>query len=557
MSENRQLRLGTILHGASGNMSAWRHPAAQADASINFNFVTQTALKAEEGKLDFIFVADGLYINEKSIPHFLNRFEPLTVLSALAAVTRRLGLVGTLSTSYSEPFTTARQFASLDHLSQGRAGWNVVTSPLEGSAKNFSRAQHPDHALRYRIADEYLQVVKGLWDSWEEGKLDFIFVADGLYINEKSIPHFLNRFEPLTVLSALAAVTRRLGLVGTLSTSYSEPFTTARQFASLDHLSQGRAGWNVVTSPLEGSAKNFSRAQHPDHALRYRIADEYLQVVKGLWDSWEEDAFVRNKETGQFFDKNKLHTLDHHGDFFKVAGPLNIARTPQGRPIIFQAGASDDGKKLAARHADAIFTHQESLAEAQAFYQDVKSQLSAYQRTPDQLHIFQGVSVIVGDDAEDAERQYQTTAALVSIEDALNYLGRYFEHHDFSQYPLDEPFPDIGDLGQNSFRSTTDEIKRHARERGLTLRQVALEAASPRPRFTGTASDVADGLQLWFELHAADGFIIQGGTPETFPRFVDEVVPLLQARGLFRRDYPGTTLRESLGLALPANQFQK
>lgn len=170
---------------------------------------------------------------------------------------------------------------------------------------------------------------------------------------------------------------------------------------------------------------------------------------------------------------------------------------------------------------------------------------------------FRGVSVIVGDDAEDAERQYQTTAALVSIEDALNYLGRYFEHHDFSQYPLDEPFPDIGDLGQNSFRSTTDEIKRHARERGLTLRQVALEAASPRPRFTGTASDVADGLQLWFEQHAADGFIIQGGTPETFPRFVDEVVPLLQARGLFRRDYPGTTLRESLGLALPANQFQK
>ncbi|MCM0881076.1 NtaA/DmoA family FMN-dependent monooxygenase, partial [Klebsiella pneumoniae] len=303
--------------------------------------------------------------------------------------------------------------------------------------------------------------------------------------------------------------------------------------------------------------KNFSRAQHPDHALRYRIADEYLQVVKGLWDSWEEDAFVRNKETGQFFDKNKLHTLDHHGDFFKVAGPLNIARTPQGRPIIFQAGASDDGKKLAARHADAIFTHQDSLAEAQAFYRDVKSQLAAYHRSPDQLHIFQGVSVIVGDDAEDAERQYQTTAALVSIEDALNYLGRYFEHHDFSQYPLDEPFPDIGDLGQNSFRSTTDEIKRHARERGLTLRQVALEAASPRPRFTGTASDVADGLQLWFEQHAADGFIIQGGTPETFPRFVDEVVPLLQARGLFRRDYPGTTLRESLGLALPANQFQK
>lgn len=433
MSTARQLRLGTILHGASGNMSAWRHPAAVADASINFDFVQETA----------------------------------------------------------------------------------------------------------RIA--------------EQGKLDFLFVADGLYINEKSIPHFLNRFEPLTVLSALASVTRHLGLVGTLSTSYSEPFTVARQFASLDHLSHGRAGWNVVTSPLEGSAKNFSREKHPDHALRYRIADEYLNVVKGLWDSWEEDAFIRDKASGQFFDPAKLHTLNHHGDFFQVAGPLNIGRTPQGRPIIFQAGASEDGKKLAARHADAIFTHHETLVEAQAFYRDVKQQLEQHGRRHDELHIFQGVSVIVGDSEADAEQQYQTTAALVSINDALNYLGRYFEHHDFSQYPLDEPFPDIGDLGQNSFRSTTDEIKRNARERQLTLRQVALESASPRPLFSGTAEQVADGLQAWFESRAADGFIIQGGTPDTFPRFVEKVVPILQARGLFRTDYPGTTLRESLGLALPVH----
>ncbi len=437
MSATRQLRLGTILHGASGNMSAWRHPAAVADASINFEFVKQTAFKAEEGKLDFIFVADGLYINEKSIPHFLNRFEPLTVLSALASVTKHLGLVGTLSTSYSDPFTTARQFASLDHLSNGRAGWNVVTSPLEGSAKNFSRTQHPEHALRYRIADEY------------------------------------------------------------------------------------------------------------------------LDVVKGLWDSWEEDAFVRNKESGQFFAPEKLHALNHQGDFFQVAGPLNIGRTPQGRPILFQAGASEDGKKLAAKHADAIFTHHESLDEAKAFYRDVKNQLEGQGRGADSLHIFQGVSVIVGTDAEDAERQYQTTAALVSVSDALNYLGRYFEHHDFSQYPLDEPFPDIGDLGQNSFRSTTDEIKRNARERGLTLRQVALEAASPRPRFSGSPEQVADGLQQWFDERAADGFIIQGGTPDTFPRFVEQVVPVLQARGLFRTEYPGITLRESFDLAQPENRYGK
>ncbi|MNC09145.1 putative monooxygenase MoxC [compost metagenome] len=310
-----------------------------------------------------------------------------------------------------------------------------------------------------------------------------------------------------------------------------------------------------MTSPLEGSAKNFSREKHPEHALRYRIADEYLDVVKGLWDSWEEDAFIRDKESGQFFDANKLHTLNHHGDFFKVAGPLNISRTPQGRPIVFQAGASDDGKKLAARHADAIFTHHETLEEAQHFYRDVKGQLANHGRSPEDLHIFQGVSVIVGKDAADVENQYQTTAALVSINDALNYLGRYFEHHDFSQYQLDEAFPELGELGQNSFRSTTDEIKRNAHERNLTLRQVALEAASPRPRFSGTAQQVADGLQQWFESHAADGFIIQGGTPDTFPRFVDEVVPVLQARGLFRTEYPGTTLRESLGLASPVNQY--
>ena len=435
MSAPRQLRLGTMLHGAAGNMSAWRHPAVSADASINFEFAKATALKAEEGKFDFLFVADGLYINEKSIPHFLNRFEPLTVLSALASVTRNLGLVGTLSTSYSEPFTAARQFASLDHLSGGRAGWNVVTSPLEGSAKNFSRTQHPEHALRYRIADEY------------------------------------------------------------------------------------------------------------------------LEVVKGLWDSWEQDAFVRDKASGRFFDPQKLHTLNHHGDFFQVAGPLNIGRTPQGRPIIFQAGASDDGKKLAARHADAIFTHHNTLADAQAFYRDVKQRLEQHGRRADELHIFQGVSVIVGRDAQEVEQQYQNTAALVSVPDALNYLGRYFEHHDFSQYPLDDPFPELGELGQNSFRSTTDAIKRQARERGLTLRQVALEAASPRPRFAGTPEQVADGLQQWFTEYGADGFIIQGGTPETFPRFVDQVVPILQARGLFRRDYPGSTLRASLGLAEPANQF--
>lgn len=435
MSNKRQLRLGAIIQGASGNMSAWRHPDAVADASINIQFCQQLAQKAEQGKFDFLFVADGLYINEKSIPHFLNRFEPITLLSALALVTHKIGLVATLSTSYSEPFTVARQFASLDHLSGGRAGWNVVTSPLEGSAKNFSRDKHPEH-------DE-----------------------------------------------------------------------------------------------------------------RYRIASEYVSVVKGLWDSWEGDAFVRDKARGQFFTPEKLHTLNHQGKYFSVQGPLNVGRSPQGQPVVFQAGASEQGKAFAAEAADAIYTRQATPELAREFYQDVKRQLVENGRDADDIRIFQGISVIIGDSVTDAEQKYQQTAQLVTADKALEYLGRYFEHYDFSQHPLDEPFPDIGDLGQNSFRSTTDSIKRDAKARGLTLRQVALEAATPRPTFIGSASDVADGLQHWFTSGATDGFIVRGGTPTAFDDFVEQVIPLLQQRGLYRTEYEGETLRENLGLREPENQF--
>ncbi|MEG3133879.1 LLM class flavin-dependent oxidoreductase [Rouxiella sp. T17] len=435
MSNKKQLRLGAIIQGPSGNMSAWRHPDAVADASINVEFVQNLAKKAEQAKFDFLFVADGLYITAQSIPHFLNRFEPITLLSALSLVTHKIGLVATLSTSYSEPFTVARQFASLDHLSGGRAGWNVVTSPLEGSAKNFSRDKHPEH-------DE-----------------------------------------------------------------------------------------------------------------RYRIASEYLQVAKGLWDSWEEDAFVRNKATGEFFDASKLHTLNHHGKYYSVQGPLNVGRSPQGRPIVFQAGASEQGKTFAAEAADAIYTRQETPELAREFYQDVKRQLVERGRDAEDIRIFQGTSVIIGSSVEDAEQKYQQTAQLVTVEKALEYLGRYFEHYDFSQHDLDAPFPEIGDLGQNSFRSTTDTIKNDAKARGLTLRQAALEAATPRPSFLGTAEDIADGFEHWFTSGATDGFIVRGGTPTAFDDFVEQVIPILQQRGLYRTEYEGNTLRENLGLREPENQF--
>ncbi|MCW1872865.1 LLM class flavin-dependent oxidoreductase (plasmid) [Erwinia sp. INIA-01] len=423
---------------------------------------------------------------------------------------------------------------------------------IQGPSGNMSAWRHPDAQSDASINVEFVQK---LAKQAEQAKFDFLFVADGLYINAQSIPHFLNRFEPITLLSALALVTNKIGLVATLSTSYSEPFTVARQFASLDQLSGGRVGWNVVTSPLEGSAKNFSRDRHPEHDERYRIASEYLQVAKGLWDSWEADAFVRNKQTGEFFDASKLHTLNHKGHYFSVQGPLNVGRSPQGRPVIFQAGASDAGKAFAAETADGIYTRQETPELARAFREDVRRQLVARGRSADDIRVFQGISVIIGEDEAQAEERYQQTAQLVTVEKALEYLGRYFEHYDFSQHPLDEPFPDIGDLGQNSFRSTTDTIKRDARERGLTLRQTALEAATPRPGFFGTAEQVADGLEHWFRSGAADGFIVRGGTPTAFDDFVEQVIPILQQRELYRTEYEGNTLRENLGLSEPENQF--
>ncbi|UPK42729.1 LLM class flavin-dependent oxidoreductase [Paenibacillus pabuli] len=423
---------------------------------------------------------------------------------------------------------------------------------LNGVGNSISFWRHPDIPINASVNLDFYkkQAIKA-----EEGKFDLLFIADGLFINEKSNPHFLNRFEPLTLLSVLAGATSHIGLVATLSTSYSEPFTVARQFASLDHISGGRAGWNVVTSPLEGSALNFGKGEHPNHALRYEIAEEHLNVVKGLWDSWEDDAFIGDKENGVFFDPSKLHTLNHKGDHFSVQGPLNVARSKQGHPVVFQAGSSESGKDLAARSADAVYTGHETLEEAKAFYSDVKARAVAYGRKAEDILIFPGIGPIVGRTEEEAERKYQEIAELVSIDQALNYLGRYFDHYDFSQFPLDEPFPEIGDLGSNSFRSTTDKIKQQAREQGLTLRQVALLASTPRTSFIGTPDQIADQIQEWFEGEAADGFNIRTVVPNGLADFVDLVVPVLQERGLFRTEYEHETLRGNLGLEIPRNRY--
>jgi FMN-dependent oxidoreductase (nitrilotriacetate monooxygenase family) len=432
---DRAIRFGIMLHGAGGHMNSWKHPSGPADASVSLDFYVETARKAEAAGIAFAFVADGLYINEKTIPHFLNRFEPLTILSALATQTSKIGLAGTVSTSYSDPFTVARQFASLDLISKGRAGWNVVTTPLEGSALNYSRP-------------------------------------------------------------------------------------------------------------------------HPDHALRYEMADEYLEVVQGLWDSWDEDAIVRNRETGQFFIKEKLHALNHKGRFFEVAGPLNIGRSPQGQPVIFQAGSSDAGIRLAGKYADAVFTHSPSLEDTRTFTQQIKASAVAHGRSRDDVKIFPGISPIVGATAEEAEAKYQRIRDLISVDEALAYLGRFFDHHDFAQYDVDAPFPDLGDIGKNAFRSTTDRIKAVAKEKKQTLREVALSVATPRENFIGSGETVAETMIAWIDAGAADGFILGFSVvAEGLDDFIRYILPELEKRGRSPGALAGWTLRDHLGLPRKQSRY--
>ncbi|KVD89240.1 monooxygenase [Burkholderia stagnalis] len=422
---------------------------------------------------------------------------------------------------------------------------------LQGAGSHMNAWRHPSNPPDASIN---LDFVTGIARKAEAHGIAFAFVADGLYINEKSIPHFLNRFEPITVLSALAAATRKIGLAGTISTSYSEPFTVARQLASLDVISGGRAGWNVVTTPLEGTAKNFGKA-HPDHALRYEIADEYLSVVQGLWDSWDDDAFIRDRASGQFFARDRLHTLDHNGRFFQVAGPLNIQRSPQGQPVIFQAGSSDAGIGLAGKYADAVFTHSPSLDDTRAFTQRVKQSAVEHGRHADDVKVFPGIGPIVGRTAAEAEEKYQAIRDLLTIDEALAFLGRFFDHHDFTQYPLDAPFPELGEVGRNSFRSVTDRIKADAKRHGWTLRDTALAVATPRPNFIGTPERVADELIRWIDAGAADGFILGFAVQaQGVDDFFELVLPVLEARGRYSRELPGHTLRDHLGLPRKASR---
>lgn len=426
---------------------------------------------------------------------------------------------------------------------------------LHGVGPGWGDWRHPD---AHPGASTDFQFYKRQAQVAEAGRFDFLFVADSVYITEKSSPHYLNRFEPLTILSALAGATNNIGLVATLTVSYAEPFNVARQFASLDHISGGRAGWNVVTSWLEGSAANYGREKHYAHDVRYRLAGEHLDVVQGLWDSWEDDALTFDKKGGQFFDPAKLHTLNHRGEFFSVKGPLNISRSPQGQPVIFQAGASEDGKTFAARRADAIFVSHEDIEPAKAYYQDIKARAAGFGRDPDQLHVLPAARPVVGRTPEEAEALYKELTQLVSLDNALSMLARPFNEYDFSQHDPDGPFPlEAAAFGANSNQSAVNRIVAAVKDENLSLRETALRFATPRGHFVGAPEQVADNLQQWFEARAADGFVLFESLPGQLEAFVELVVPILQARGLFRTEYEGSTFRDSLGLDFPVNRYAR
>lgn len=398
----------------------------------------------------------------------------------------------------------------------------------------------------------------------ERGRLDGLFLADGNGIRDMDKPALFAAnfpsarpgvFDPVVLMTALAGHTERIGMVCTATTTFDEPWFVARRFASLDHVSGGRAGWNAVTASNAGDALNFSHAQPVGREQRYARAEEFIDVVRGLWDSWAEDAFVQDKASGRFLDPARVRRLDHAGRHFTVAGPLNVPRTPQGQPVVFTAGQSDAGKELAARHADAMFAAGDSKDTCAAEYADIKGRMARHGRDPASLRFIPGMTVFAGHSAAEADALYNELNALIPSALGVDYLSKIVTQ-DLSGLPLEAPMPELADqvVGSSTVRTL---VVRQIRERRMTMGEAARMVVRDfgTPVVKGSATEVADVLEDWYCGGACDGFVL------TFPvvplglqNFVDLVVPELQRRGLFRREYEGTTLRDHLGLARPVNR---
>ena len=397
----------------------------------------------------------------------------------------------------------------------------------------------------------------------EAALFDSIFLADQLALGDDASQAARTWLEPVTVLAALSVSTRRIGLIATASTTYTEPFNLARQFGSLDHISNGRVGWNIVTSWLASAAANFGAAGQVSHADRYARGEEFMAVVKALWDSWAEDAVVDDRSRGVYAKPERIRRIDHKGDCYQVAGPLNLPRCPQGRPVLVQAGSSDTGRRFAARHAEAVFTAHMEKATAQAFYADLKALVAVEGRVPEQVLILPGLSPMIASTEAEANRLAREVNELSDPEVGRKRLSGRFGGHDFSHLPLDRPlspadFPPPAAV--EAARSRTEVILNLVRREQPTLRHLLATLASARGHFTfaGTPEQVADLIEDWFTNGAADGFNIM---PPLLPAMLDvfsaQVIPLLQKRGLFRSSYEGKTLREHYGLPWPQSAFDE
>jgi N-acetyl-S-(2-succino)cysteine monooxygenase len=429
---------------------------------------------------------------------------------------------------------------------------------LAGTGHHVASWRHP-HAIPNATMN--LEYFKKIAQTAEKGLFDLLFLADSLSVEKHSHPNILTRFEPMTLLAYLAGVTSNIGLVATASTTYEVPFHVARKFASLDHISAGRAGWNVVTTSLASTAANFNQTEHLDHSSRYRRANEFVEVAKKLWDSWEDDTLVIDKKTGQFIDENKFHQINHHGEFFSVRGPLNVARSPQGHPVIVQAGSSGDGQRLAAKYAEVVFTAQENKEDAIAFYNELKGQLAEFDREKNGLHIMPGFFPIVGDTEKEAQEKYEALQELIVPEVGLSILGRYFGEVDFAGVPLDTPFAEIPMPERvDGIQSKHDSIMKKAKSENMTLRQTYQWVAGSRAHHIaiGTPSQIADKMVDWVLSGAADGFnIMPALLPDSLTDFVELVIPELQERGIYRTQYESHTLRGNLGLQRPIHPFSR
>lgn len=383
----------------------------------------------------------------------------------------------------------------------------------------------------------------------ERGKFDLLFISDSMVMDPTDHPSFMCRFEPTTLITALSACTTHIGLGATVSTSFNEPFNVARIFGSIDHLSGGRAAWNVVTSSNTKAALNFNLEEHLEHELRYQRASEFVDVVRGLWDCWDDDAVVADKATGQFVDPDKVRALNHKGRFFQVKGPINQARCPQGHPVIIQAGGSPSGLELAARTADVVFSVVQELEPAKAAYANLKARMAKYGRSPDEIAVLPGVMPIVGASDAEAREKLAKLQSWITPTNAVTLVASRIGY-DVSGYPLDGPVPPPPPFqGSQTFTSVLYEM---AKRENMTLRDLYNLTAAARGHWVvcGTPQGIADTLQEWFEGGAADGFnILPAYFPGGFADFVDLVIPELQRRGLFRQDYEGATLRDHFGLA--------